>query len=95
MVLLTLTGSPWAGALLSALIFAGAHAIQSWRSMAIIFGFALLFQALAIASGTLVVPMIAHVIYDGIAGFTYSRFGREAGFRPELQPAPAAVSAPA
>ena len=92
-LLYTLTGSPLAGALLSALIFAAAHAIQSWLSMAIIFGFALLFQVLAFASGTLVVPMIAHVVYDVIAGFTYSRLGREASFHPELEPAPAAAAA--
>ena len=90
-LLATVTGSVWAGALLSAVIFALAHAIQSRLSMLIIFGFALIFQALALAFGTLLVPMVAHVLYDVIAGFTYSRLGREANFRPELEPAPAAA----
>ena len=91
--LATVTGSMWVGGLLSALIFAGAHAIQSRLSMMIIFGFALIFQGLALAFGTLLVPMVAHVLYDVIAGFSYSRLGRAANFRPELEPAPAAAGA--
>ena len=86
-VLLTgLTGSARVGALLSALIFAGGHAFQSRLSMAIIFCFALTFQALAFWTGALYVPMLAHVLYDLIAGFSYSRLGREMGYRAEGEP---------
>ena len=93
-VLLTrLTGSAWAGALLSALIFAGGHAFQSGLSMLIIFCFALTFQALALWTGALYVPMLAHVLYDLIAGFTYSRLGREMGYRAEGEPCAVAAAA--
>lgn len=81
-LLLTLTHSPWAAAALGALIFAGGHAVQSLRSMVIIFFFSLAFQAIALWTGTLYVSMLAHVVYDVIAGFTYSRLAREMGYRP-------------
>jgi len=82
-LLLTLTQSPWAAAGLSALIFAGNHAVQSNRSMVIIFIFSLMFQALALWSGALYVGMLTHFIYDVIAGFTYSKLVREMGVHPE------------
>lgn len=92
-LLATLTGSAWGGVLLSALIFALGHAFQSRLSMAIIFGFALVFQGLAAWTGALYVSMIAHVVYDLIAGFTYSRLGREMGYVPaEAEWLPTAAS---
>lgn len=83
LVVLLLTGNLWVAALASALLFAAAHAFQSLRSMAIIFGFALVFQWLALRTGSLYVPMLAHFLYDVTAGFAYSRLGREMGYRPE------------
>lgn len=95
-VLIALTGQWWLAALVSALIFAGAHANQSWLSMAIIFGFALVFQALAIRTGSLYVSMLVHFLYDVVAGFTYAKLGREMGYRAEGDPgAGAAAAAPA
>ena len=85
-LLLTLTGSTWAAAVLGALIFAGGHAVQSTRSMAIIFVFSLIFQALALWTGALYVPMLAHFAYDVIAGLTYSKLVREMGYRADGAP---------
>jgi membrane protease YdiL (CAAX protease family) len=87
---LTLTHSPWAAALLSAAWFAAGHAVQSARSMAIIFLFSLVFQGLALWTGALYVAMLAHFLYDVIAGLTYSRLAREMGYQP-----PCAVGAAA
>jgi len=89
---LTLTQSAWAAAVLGAAIFAGNHAMQSLRSMVIIFFFSLVFQALALWTGALYVGMLVHFVYDVIAGLTYSRLVREMGYRAEG--APRAVAAP-
>lgn len=94
LLMLTLTHSAWAAALLSAMFFAGSHAFQSRVSMAIIFGFALIFQGLALWTGTLYVSMLAHALYDVIAGFSYSSLGRRAGFDPVTEPVPPAAPAP-
>jgi membrane protease YdiL (CAAX protease family) len=72
-----LTGSALAAALLSAASFALGHAVQGWRSMSIVAVFALVFQALAIATGSLYVPMLVHAAYDITAGWTYGRFATE------------------
>jgi len=77
-----LTGSPLAGALLSAVLFGAAHALQGFRSAAVIVLFALAFQLLVWTSGTLLLAMIVHAVYDITAGFTYSRLGRELGYEP-------------
>lgn len=77
------TGSPLAGALLSAILFGAAHALQGWKSAAVIVVFALAFQVLVWTSGTLVLAMIVHAAYDITAGFTYSKLGRELGYQPE------------
>ena len=86
LIVLMMTGSAWTAMLLSALMFAVGHAFQSRLSMIIIFGFALVFQGLAIRSGSLYVPMLAHVLYDVAAGFTYSRLGKRLGFVAEGDP---------
>lgn len=90
LLVLVMTKSMWIAALASAVIFAAGHAFQSRMSMLIIFGFALVFQALAIRSGSLYVSMLVHVIYDVAAGFTYSRLGRTMGYVAEGDPARAA-----
>jgi len=77
------TGSPLAGALLSAILFGAAHAMQGWKSAAVIVIFAIAFQVLVWTSGSLILAMVVHAVYDITAGFTYSRLGRELGFQPE------------
>jgi len=95
-LLLTVTKSPWAAAILGAAIFALGHAVQSNRSIVIIFFFSLMFQALALWTGTLYVGMLTHFVYDVIAGFTYGRLVRESGLRLDGEPAaPEPPAAPA
>lgn len=67
------TGSFVAGSLLSALAFGAAHAVQGWRSAVVVGAFALGFQALCVASGSLIPAMIVHAAYDLIAGAAYAR----------------------
>lgn len=88
-ILFALTGRWWLAALLGAIVFAGAHAFQSRTSMMLILVFSLIFQGLAILSGSLYVSMGVHALYDVIAGLTYSRLGRELGY--QANPAPAAA----
>jgi membrane protease YdiL (CAAX protease family) len=76
------TGSPLAGAGLSAILFGAAHAMQGFKSAAVIVLFAIAFQALVWTSGSLLLAMIVHAAYDVTAGFTYSRLGRELGYEP-------------
>lgn len=75
-LLARMTGSLVAAALVSAGIFAVSHYMQGWKSVAIIFAMALLFQSLAWSSGSLYVPMAVHALYDIAAGLHYGHFGR-------------------
>lgn len=67
----------WAAALLCALSFALAHAIQGWSGAVIIFVMAIIFQAIVLFTGTLYVAMAAHTLYDIIAGFAYLRLYKQ------------------
>lgn len=75
-----LAGSPMAGVLLSAIAFGAAHAMQGFKSSAVIVLFALAFQLLVWTSGTLLLAMIVHAAYDVTAGFSYARLGKELGY---------------
>ena len=86
-LLFRMTGSFVAAALVSAAIFAICHYMQAARSMAVIFGIALVFQALARESGSLYVPMAVHAVYDILAGLHYGYFGRKLGYPVEPLPA--------
>ncbi|HJQ97044.1 MAG TPA: CPBP family intramembrane glutamic endopeptidase [Candidatus Polarisedimenticolaceae bacterium] len=86
-LLFRMTGSFLAAALVSAAIFAISHYMQAARSMTIIFGIALVFQALAWVSGSLYVPMAVHAVYDILAGLHYDYFGRKLGYPVEPLPA--------
>lgn len=83
-LLVPIVGSYWIAALLSGVSFALAHAVQGWESVVGILGFAIGFQALAVASGSLYVAMAVHVAYDITAGLTYGRLAREMGYVPDL-----------
>lgn len=65
-------GNWWIAALLAAISFGLGHAIQGWKSALIIFAFAVAFQGLVWAAGTLYVAMAVHAIYDFIAGLAYA-----------------------
>jgi membrane protease YdiL (CAAX protease family) len=83
----TTTGSLVAAALVSAGVFAVSHYMQGWKSMAIIYAMALLFQALAWYSGSLYVPMAVHALYDIAAGLHYGHFGKVHGYPVDPLPA--------
>ena len=68
--------------LLSAGLFGAAHALQGFKSAAVIVVFAMAFQLLVWTSGSLLLAMIVHAVYDITAGFTYGRLGRELGYEP-------------
>lgn len=52
----------------SAAAFAVSHALQGWKSGVIILLMALSMQALAALTGTLVIGMVVHALYDLVAG---------------------------
>jgi membrane protease YdiL (CAAX protease family) len=58
------TGSAWLAVLVSALAFSLGHALQGWKSMTVIFIMACSMHALVWYTGTLVIAMGVHAIYD-------------------------------
>jgi membrane protease YdiL (CAAX protease family) len=86
-ILWRLTGNAPAAALITASVFSISHFLQGWKSMAIIFGMALAFQALAWLSGSLYVSMAVHTLYDVTAGFCYGAYGKKLGYPIEPMPA--------
>ncbi len=75
-----LTGSALAAALLASLIFGLSHIVQGWKSAAIIAVIALLLHGLVALSGTLLLAIAIHGIYDIVAGLAYGRIGEELGY---------------
>ena len=61
------TGSAWIAVSVSALAFALGHAVQGRKSMAVIFVMACSMHALVWYTGTLVIAMVVHAIYDLLA----------------------------
>ena len=72
-------GSPWLAAFLCALAFALAHWVQGLKSGVLIFVMALVFHALCALTGTLVLAMIIHVIYDVVSAVLIAREARQLG----------------
>lgn len=60
-------GSLWIATGISALAFAFGHAVQGWKSMAVIFLMACAMQLLVWYTGTLVIAMTVHAVYDLLA----------------------------
>ncbi|HET9401579.1 MAG TPA: CPBP family intramembrane glutamic endopeptidase [Candidatus Acidoferrales bacterium] len=75
-------GNWWIAALFAAISFALGHAIQGWKSTLIIFAFAVAFQGLVWATGTLYVAMAVHAIYDFVAGFAYAILYKKSAIEP-------------
>jgi len=75
-----MTGSAAAGAVIASLIFGVSHIVQGWKSAAIITGIALLLHGLVALSGTLLLAIAIHSIYDVAAGLAYGRIGEELGY---------------
>jgi membrane protease YdiL (CAAX protease family) len=80
----------WAAAILCAVAFGLGHAIQGWKSTAIIFVMSLIFQALVLYTGTLYVAMVVHAVYDFIAGAMYLYFWNHGAKERMPAPEPAA-----
>jgi membrane protease YdiL (CAAX protease family) len=93
-VLLTrLTGSFIAAAAICIVMFAISHALQGWKSVAVIAIFAAAFHVLVWLTGSLYVAMAVHFLYDLIAGFAYGHLGRRLGYVPQEEPGPAPLPA--
>ena len=81
----SLVGSPGLGVVISAVMFGAAHLTQGWKSAGIIVLFALGFQVLVWAGGSLYLPMLVHTAYDVTAGLTYAKLK---GTSPQSTPVP-------
>ena len=75
-------GDPYVSALILSVAFAVAHAPQGGKSAVIIFFIAVAMHGLVAFTGTLVLAMIVHSVYDAVAGVIIAReaavFDREA-----------------
>ena len=80
MLLAGLTGSLWAAALIASAVFGFSHLVQGWKSAGIVTGVALALHGLVVASGTLLIAIGAHFLYDLIAGLAFGRLGHELGY---------------
>jgi membrane protease YdiL (CAAX protease family) len=69
-------GNGYVAALVSSVAFALAHGTQGAKSVAIIFGMAIVMHALVWYTGTLIVAMVVHAVYDFVAGYLIAREAR-------------------
>jgi membrane protease YdiL (CAAX protease family) len=87
-----LLDSPLAAALIVAVVFAFIHYVQGWRSMLVLFAFALGFQAMFYLTGSLFPGMAVHFLYDLTAGMMYGYWGEKLGYPVEGVPREEAVA---
>jgi membrane protease YdiL (CAAX protease family) len=73
-VTFALLGGTWIAALVASVVFALGHAIQGWRSIGVIFVFALGFHAIVYVAGSLWYAIAVHIAYDAIAGVLIPRW---------------------
>lgn len=71
-ILTYMLGNAWIAALLSAIAFAVAHSVQGWKSGIIIFLIAVVMHGLVALTGTLILAMGVHILYDLVAGVLIS-----------------------
>jgi membrane protease YdiL (CAAX protease family) len=76
-VLTFMTGAPDAAILISAAAFAVAHAAQGVKSGVMIFAIALVMHGLVAVTGTLVLAMAVHAVFDAISAALIAREARE------------------
>ncbi|HEV8202099.1 MAG TPA: CPBP family intramembrane glutamic endopeptidase [Candidatus Polarisedimenticolia bacterium] len=67
------SGQAMVAVLVCSAAFAVAHALQGWKSVVIILGFAFLMHALVAVTGSLVPAMVVHFVYDLAAGIAIAR----------------------
>ena len=94
-VAIALTRSILIAILFCSISFGVGHIIQGWKTVVVIFVFALGFHALVWLSGSLYVAMAVHIAYDVTAGINYGRLGRELGYSLEAPAVPASTDQPA
>lgn len=79
-LLASVTGNGWAAAVAASLVFGVSHSLQGWKSAGIISLIALLLHGLVALSGTLILAVAIHAVYDIVAGLRYGRLGEELGY---------------
>jgi membrane protease YdiL (CAAX protease family) len=71
-----LVPSWWLAALLCSLSFGGAHAVQGPRAVLLVAALAFWMHATVRWTGSLLLPMAVHTLYDLVATFTIARWAR-------------------
>ncbi|MES2123225.1 MAG: CPBP family intramembrane glutamic endopeptidase [Gemmatimonadota bacterium] len=84
------TGEWIVAALVTSVAFGVSHAMQGWKSAAIIGVIALVMQVYVYWAGGLLLAMLMHAAYDIVAGLSYGKLADAAGF-----PTSPSVEAPA
>jgi membrane protease YdiL (CAAX protease family) len=72
-------GNPWLAATLCAIAFALAHWMQGFKSGVFIFALAFVMHALCVLTGTLVLAMVVHALYDFVAAALIARDAKQLG----------------
>jgi membrane protease YdiL (CAAX protease family) len=67
------TGGAWLAYIIATIVFTAAHAVQGLKSAVAILLMTILFHALVAFTGTLVIAMIVHTVYDVLAGLATRR----------------------
>lgn len=81
LLLVGLMGDPVPAVVVCSLMFGAAHMGQGVRGAILAAPFAAILHVVVIVSGSLVLAMALHFLYDAIAGLTLGRMGRRAGWR--------------
>ena len=89
---LVVLGSWWPAAIVCSVAFCLAHAVQGWRSMAVIFPMALANHLIVLATGDLYTMMAIHFVYDLLAGLYFLRLARKEGVTALGGPEPQSAS---
>lgn len=74
---LRVTGGWWPAALACSVVFGLAHLVQGWKTGAVIMVIALAQHAVVRVTGTLVIMMVLHAVYDLVAGYWLGGHARE------------------
>ncbi len=72
-ILWYMLGTPWMSALICAVAFGLAHAVQGTRSAVLVTIIGLVMHALVYITGTLLLAMLVHAVYDFVAGYWIAR----------------------
>lgn len=80
-LLTKITGVVFIAIIVSALMFAVAHAVQGLDAIPLIAAIALVFHGLVFLTGSLYVAMAVHFLYDAVCGLTYAKLAAQYGYR--------------